>query len=95
MKDEQMWFLYLIECKTPNHYYVGITSQLITREERHRSCRGAQFTQVHGVRTFEVLATYPTLAEALKAEYDLTRDGGVGSCGLMLDTNTVAASSNI
>lgn len=69
-----MWFLYLIECRTPDHYYVGITTQPYRRQHRHERGIGAQFTFCHGVKSFELLETYPTLASALKAECELTKE---------------------
>lgn len=72
--DNDTWFLYLIECQTPDHYYVGISTAPHERRRRHEGGYGAKFTQIHGVKTFELLTTYPSLAEALKAEYNLTKD---------------------
>lgn len=67
-----MWFLYLIECEAPNHYYVGISSQPFERERKHRAGRGTPFTELHGVKTFELLAYFDTQEEAEQAEQQFT-----------------------
>jgi predicted GIY-YIG superfamily endonuclease len=89
---DDMWFLYLIECETPRHYYVGISSQPLTRERNHRagSGKGSPFTQLHGVKTFELLAVYNSREEAERVEQQFTDDlredgtlvvaGGKGAC---------------
>jgi predicted GIY-YIG superfamily endonuclease len=79
-----MWFLYLIECETPNHYYVGISSQPFERERYHRGGRGTPFTELHGVGTFELLAFYDSREEAEKAEQQFTDE-------LRKDTTLVVA----
>ena len=41
--------LYALECKTPNHYYVGITKNFDKRMNEHRYGNGASWTKRHGV----------------------------------------------
>lgn len=63
------WFLYRIECRTPDHFYIGVTTQPIHRKTKHEQGAGAQFTQCHGVKDFVILAAYDSKAEALSAEH--------------------------
>jgi predicted GIY-YIG superfamily endonuclease len=43
-----MYGVYVIECKTPNHYYVGETRQFKHRITSHMRGNGARFTRSHG-----------------------------------------------
>lgn len=56
LDNETPYYLYIIECKRKNHFYVGITYQPSVREKQHREGRGANFTEDFGVKTFTVLA---------------------------------------
>lgn len=63
-----MWTLYLIECVTPNHFYVGITSNYAHRLKTHRGRTGARFTYRHGVKSAQSVHIYPSERLAKLAE---------------------------
>lgn len=50
-----MWTLYLIKCKTPNYFYVGITTDLKRRLTQHQCGDGAKFTKQHGVSGYKII----------------------------------------
>ena len=41
--------VYVLSCRTPDHFYVGITQNFMSRLKNHRRGKGAKFTQTHGV----------------------------------------------
>lgn len=43
-----MFHVYVIECKTPNHYYIGLTQDYDRRIRKHKQGEGARFIKVHG-----------------------------------------------
>ena len=50
IQGDAKYCVYVLECKTPEHYYVGITHNLAKRIRDHSLRRGARFTQIHGVK---------------------------------------------
>jgi len=60
--------VYLIECKTPNHFYVGITGCLGHRMEQHKGKEGSVWTKKHGVKCWQVIARGLAKDEALSVE---------------------------
>ncbi len=62
-----MYYLYILK-GLKNHLYVGVTNDLISRIERHKSGDGAEFTKRN--KTFEIVYTesFPTLLEARRRE---------------------------
>ena len=67
-----MYCVYVIECKTPNHYYIGETKELKKRIRRHMLGKGARFTKVHGCRRIINTKHVSTESEAKKWEKELT-----------------------
>lgn len=63
-----MFTLYQVECMTPNHFYIGISTDINRRIIEHQNGRGARFTRKHGVRTITLLQTFPSATAAKKAE---------------------------
>ncbi len=61
-------FVYCIECITPNHIYVGETSQLEIRICAHKYRDGSSFTKRHGVKRWCIVASAATKKEAEKLE---------------------------
>lgn len=45
-----MHYVYLLECLTTDHFYVGTTTNLKHRYTQHLLGNGCRFTAVHGVR---------------------------------------------
>jgi predicted GIY-YIG superfamily endonuclease len=62
--------LYEISCITPNHFYVGITSQPEVRLQRHRKGNRATFTAMHGVSEFKIIGEFKDEIAAKMAERD-------------------------
>jgi len=62
-----MFFVYILRGEK-NHMYVGSTTNLDKRIERHKQGNGAEFTKRN--RTFELIytETFPTLIEAQRRE---------------------------
>lgn len=62
-----MFFLYILK-NSKNHLYVGVTSNLKSRIERHKSGDGAEFTKRN--KTFQLVysETFPTLLKARRRE---------------------------
>jgi predicted GIY-YIG superfamily endonuclease len=52
---EHSWKVYVIECNTAKHFYVGITRMGEKRIMQHKLKQGSQFTRVHGVKRFMFL----------------------------------------
>lgn len=76
--------LYQIECQTPNHFYVGISSHIEDRLHRHSSGKGAVFTRLHGVKHSTLICTYEDVQAAKMAEWELVkilRSKGHITCG--------------
>lgn len=53
--------VYVIECQTPNHFYVGATSHYDDRIKRHGLGRGARWTQIHGFKKVIKKMEVPTM----------------------------------
>ena len=62
-----MFFVYILRGEK-NHMYVGSTTNLDKRIDRHKQGNGAEFTKRN--RTFELIytETFPTLIEAQRRE---------------------------
>ena len=64
--------VYVAECTTPDHYYVGSTLRLpFYREEEHAAGGGAKFTSKHGYEGMVVMEMVEP-AQASTLEDDLT-----------------------
>lgn len=64
--------VYLIECQTPNHFYVGMTSNWRKRRQRHLAIKGSVWTSQHGVKSIQLMAECETEKEAKQLERVLT-----------------------
>ena len=93
------YFVYEIECNTPNHFYVGLTEDFDRRIRQHQGpCGGSVFTKTHGVKSAKVVTTSESLDEAKRLEWlhvqTLDKEGfvvrGAGRTGL----SPVAKESN-
>ncbi len=60
--------VYVLKCKTPGHYYVGITDNLERRVRQHAMGRGAEFTRLHGFRSLLIFYTVGSEQQAKKVE---------------------------
>lgn len=68
-----MYWLYLIECKAPNHYYVGVTGDIHHRIRKHQEGRGSKFTQKYGFKDYAILSEHQLRSEAARAENEFVR----------------------
>lgn len=68
----RLFYVYVLECQTPNHFYIGQTNDVERRVGEHRTGLGAQFTIIHGVKELIETYEYPTRGEALHWERTLT-----------------------
>jgi hypothetical protein len=69
-----VYTIYLIECKTPNHYYIGQTADIGQRIKRHLRGTGAAFVKRHGFSSWSVLDTAKNLAESKAKELGYYRE---------------------
>jgi predicted GIY-YIG superfamily endonuclease len=67
------YYVYLIECKTPEHYYIGLTQHLEYRLKQHAKGRGAQFTKHNGFKKVLRVIKCRNLEHAKFVEKNLTR----------------------
>jgi predicted GIY-YIG superfamily endonuclease len=64
--------VYLIECETPDHWYVGVTSDYQKRRAAHAAGTGAAFTRVHGFKASTVIQEVSDMEAAKAAERTVT-----------------------
>lgn len=67
-REKMLWLLYVIECKTPQHVYVGITTEPEKRWKSHKTRKGAFFTRHYGVKRFHGVRILDSGPEAREAE---------------------------
>jgi len=67
-----MIYVYVIECKTPNHYYIGLTADYERRIRRHKEGGGARFVKVHGFKRVVRVEFYELYYYAKERELKLT-----------------------
>ena len=74
-----MYFIYCIECITPNHLYVGQTGHLVRRITNHKLGRGSRFTLRHGVKRWCVVTSADTIDKIKELEVaEYKRLKGIG-----------------
>lgn len=69
-----MYYVYVIECATPNHYYIGLTQDFEGRIRRHMDRKGAKFTSEHGFKRVICKEEYYWEDDAKERESELTQD---------------------
>lgn len=63
-------WVYCIECRTPNHFYVGMTSNVQRRLNAHLNKQGGSpFTKKHGVKSWFLVTN--TRSRAMATEIEL------------------------
>lgn len=65
--EPRLFHVYVIECETPLHFYVGMTTRPRSRGYEHKRGK-VEFTDKHGVSQIHLLQTTESRIEALKAE---------------------------
>ena len=83
-----MFWVYLIECETPGHIYVGQTSNVVRRYAQHLSGKGAKFTQKHGVKSLISTLKCDSREAALDLEKTMVNK-------LMIHPNVIASKGKI
>ena len=70
MHSLKKFYVYYIECETPNHCYIGQTQDWARRLIQHtRGYKKTWFTKQHGVKTSRILCIVQTQGEAQRIEY--------------------------
>lgn len=72
MEDHRSCLLYVVTCKTPRHYYVGITEDLNDRVRRYSTGNASRFVRIHGFSGITVIEQGLTVEEAKRKERELT-----------------------
>ena len=65
-----MWIVYIIRCQDQS-LYIGITTNLKKRLEKHQSGKGAKYTRGRGPFKLVYTESYPNRSQATKREYSL------------------------
>jgi len=66
-------FVYILASKRNGTLYIGITSNLPERMERHRKGEGSVFVKKYGVTQLVWFEEYPLYADAIRRETSLKR----------------------
>lgn len=69
---QNKYYVYVIECQTPDHYYIGYTHDLENRIEEHKKGDGAKFTKIHSVKKVIYFEGISSLKKAKDREQELT-----------------------
>ena len=64
--------VYVIACKSPNHFYVGYSREFDKRMKTHKRKGGAMFTKIHGFDKVIFTKEVSSIEEAKKLENKLT-----------------------
>ncbi len=67
MGEENIWYVYMLECGDGS-LYTGVTTDLSRRVTEHREGRGAKYTKMKGVRDLVYHEQRSTKSEALQRE---------------------------
>jgi len=73
-KKSKKFSVYVIECSTKNHFYVGQTSSYEHRIKQHKDGKGMAFTKKYGVRKVEKIGSFSSRDEAMEKEKSLRRE---------------------
>ena len=70
MRTDTYW-VYILASRLNGTLYIGVTNNLPTRLEQHRSGRGSEFVKKYGVRRLVHVETFASLQEAIAREKQL------------------------
>ena len=73
LKKDHQHLVYVLECITPGHYYVGLTKNLRVRFEQHKKGQGSEYTKIHGAKQIIQIIPCHSKEHALKEEKKVTR----------------------
>jgi putative endonuclease len=65
------YYVYILASRKCGTLYIGVTNDLRTRLEQHRSGRGSEFVKKYGVRRLVHVETFASLQEAIAREKQL------------------------
>jgi putative endonuclease len=65
------YYVYILASRKYGTLYIGVTNDLRTRLEQHRSGRGSEFVKKYGVRRLVHVETFASLQEAIAREKQL------------------------
>jgi putative endonuclease len=65
------YYVYILASRKPGTLYIGVTNDLRTRLEQHRSGRGSEFVKKYGVHRLVHVETFALPQEAIAREKQL------------------------
>jgi putative endonuclease len=68
MRDDKIYYAYILASKPYGTLYVGVTGGLVNRLEAHRSGRNSGFTKRYGVHTLVYYERFGSANEAIQRE---------------------------
>jgi putative endonuclease len=71
MSTEGSCYVYILASGRHGTLYIGVTNNLRTRLESHRSGRGSKFVKQYGVHRLVYVETFATALEAIAREKQL------------------------
>jgi putative endonuclease len=66
-------FVYILASQRNGTLYIGVTSDLPNRMERHRAGVGSSFVKKYGVQKLVYFEKYPLYADAIRRETNFKR----------------------
>jgi len=66
------YHVYMIKCKTKNHYYVGISQNPTNRIKSHKANTGSAFTKKYGFDSYRIVKACNTKKLATEIEASIT-----------------------
>ena len=56
--DREIYYVYVINCLTPDYVYIGMTKHLEHRISKHKAGEGSAFTKRFGYKEHYVVGTF-------------------------------------
>ena len=66
-----MYYVYILASRKHGTLYIGVTNNVSTRLEQHRSGRGSEFVKKYSVHRLVHVETFPSPQEAIAREKQL------------------------
>jgi putative endonuclease len=71
MNTPASYFVYILASRKHGTLYIGVTNELRTRMELHRSGKGSEFVKKYGVTRLVYMEEYASPQEAIQREKQL------------------------
>ncbi len=71
MNAERSYYVYILASRHHGTLYIGVTNDIRTRLEQHRSGQGSEFVKKYGVFRLVHVETFATAQEAIAREKQL------------------------